>query len=86
MQLKALVVGSKRPKQSAQAGAKTTSPFLAVVAPSNFLSEFVAVRWLAEVLVMLTQLKPLVAGSNTPMQSMPCGAKMMSPLLAAVPP
>ena len=61
-QLKRSVVGSKMPTQLALAGAKTTRPSLAVVAPRNF--------WLLLMVdEMPMQLKALVVGLKTPTQS-----------------
>ena len=78
-QLKVLFVRSKVPTQSALNGAKTTSPFFAVVAPMNLTLP-----------LMLdgtsTQVKALVVGSKTPTQSALYGAKTTSPLLAVVAP
>ena len=79
-QLKALVVGSKMPTQSALTGAKTTRPLLAVAAPLNLG------LMLLMVAEMSTQLNSLVAGSKMPTQSMRNGAKTTRPLLAVAAP
>jgi len=78
-QLKALFTGSKVPTQSAVAGAKTTSPLLAVVAPTNFPSLLIVDE-------MSTQLKMFFTGSKVPTQLALCGAKTTIPLLAVVAP
>ena len=78
-QLKACVVGSHNPTQSALSGANTTTPLPAVAAPRNFPSMLM-------VDAIDGQLKVCVAGSNNPTQSALNGASTTTPLPAVAAP
>ena len=74
------------PMQSAQYGAKTTSPLLAVAAPQNLTSPEVKSVRVEGIIGKGVQLKTLVVGSKMPTQLAFFGAKTTRPSLAVVAP